>query len=180
MTLYHSSRCIRHVPTLNLPSSLQPRRSLFGLFGHQREKRISLIDSNAIAVREPEHPVSLTGRPRLTELSLKGIARYMNTAQCQNILVLSGHGISAAAGIPNYRKYGGREARKLMGDKGWDEKFDAEKLFDKIHFTLLPYGMLRFVQAMWPGNHRPTFAHYFIRLVPTEEYWSEHCDVGFP
>ena len=67
-----------------------------------------------------------------------------------------------------------------MGDKGWDEKFDAEKLFDKIHFTLLPYGMLRFVQAMWPGNHRPTFAHYFIRLVPTEEYWSEHCDVGFP
>ncbi|XP_063676759.1 NAD-dependent protein deacetylase sirtuin-2-like [Bolinopsis microptera] len=153
-------------------------RTIFKLFGH--EKQVDLLQSSAVTVREPEFPLSLTGRPRLTELSLKGVAKYMMTAECQNILVLSGHGISAPAGIPNYRKLGGIEARKLMGEKGWTEKEDAKQLFEKYHFSLLPYGMLRFVQGLWPGNHRPTYAHYFIRTLQEKglllRNWTENID----
>ena len=157
---------------------LQSVRTIFKLFGH--EKQIDLLNNSAVTVREPEYPVSLTGRPRLTELSLKGVAKYMMTAQCQNILVLSGHGISAPAGIPNYMKYGGIEARKLMGETGWTEKEDAKELFAKHYFAMLPYGMLRFVQSLWPGNHRPTYAHYFIRTLQEKglllRNWTENLD----
>lgn len=141
---------------------------------------MDLLKKSAVTVRDPELPATLTGRPRLTELSLKGVARYMMTAQCQNILVLTGHGISAPAGIPNYRKFGGVPARELMGDKGWMEKEDAKNLFEKHHFALQPYGMIRFVQALWPGNHRPTYAHYFIRTLQEKglllRNWTENVD----
>ena len=157
------------------------QRSIFKLFGYKKEARVDLIrEDSEVAVREPEHPVSLTGKPRLTELSLKGVAQYMMTAECQNILVLSGAGISAPAGIPDYRKYGGIDARKLMGEKGYMEKIDADKLFDKQHFAVQPYGMIRFVQALWPGNHRPTYGHYFIKTLQEKglllRNWTENVD----
>ena len=153
---------------------------IFKIFGHNKENYVNLVENSAVTVHEEKHPVSLTGRPRLNELSLKGVAQYMMTAECQNILVLSGHGISRAAGIPNYRKYGGIEARKVMGETGYMEKMDAEHLFEKKHFMFQPYGMLRFIQAMWPGNHRPTFAHYFIRTLQEKglllRNWTENND----
>jgi len=127
--------------------------------------------------KNPNLP-AVTGVPRLRELSLKGVAEYMNTEQCQNVLVLSGYGLSTAAGIPNYRKIGGLEARKLVGSKGYDQKQDAKLLFSRDQYEMMPYAFFRFMQAMWPGNFRPTLSHYFVRQLQDKVMWYQRGEVS--
>ena len=159
-------------------------RTLFGLFGHYHKDKYNNISDKSLVPFHQETAIeplpTLVGKPRLTELSLKGIAEYINTAQCQNILVLVGHNAAAAAGIPNYKKVGGIEARKLIGEKSFDGKKEAELLFHRTLFIPSPYAMFRFVQSLWPGNHRPTFSHYFLRMLQEKgsllRVWTENID----
>lgn len=168
--------CLRSLRLVRGPGSA---RSFMGMFG-ETDPLKKYNNPNAVTVyKNPDLP-AVTGVPRLRELSLKGVAEYMKTEQCQNVLVLSGYGLSTAAGIPHYRKMGGLEARKLVGDKGWDQKKDAENLWYLEQYMFMPYGFFRFMQKLWPGNYRPTLAHYFVRTLQDKgmllRQWTENTD----
>ncbi|KAJ7233872.1 hypothetical protein B0H12DRAFT_166845 [Mycena haematopus] len=50
---------------------------------------------------------SAPAKPRLASKDLEGVAQYIASGKCNNIVIMCGAGISRAAGIPDFRSEGG-------------------------------------------------------------------------
>ena len=44
--------------------------------------------------------------PRLASLDLAGVAKFLGSAECRSVALLTGAGMSSGAGIPDFRSPG--------------------------------------------------------------------------
>ncbi|EHK45892.1 hypothetical protein TRIATDRAFT_166209, partial [Trichoderma atroviride IMI 206040] len=97
----------------------------------------------------------------LQERSLQGVAEYIKSGDARRIVVLTGAGISTAAGIPDFRSpktglYSNLARLKLPY---------AEAVFDIAYFRNRPEPFYVLAQELYPGKFHPTVSHAFIALL---------------
>ncbi|KAL7800158.1 DHS-like NAD/FAD-binding domain-containing protein [Trichoderma ceciliae] len=97
----------------------------------------------------------------LEERSLKAVAEFIKTGNVRRIVVLTGAGISTAAGIPDFRSpktglYSNLARLKLPY---------AEAVFDIAYFRNRPEPFYVLAQELYPGKFQPTVSHAFIALL---------------
>lgn len=83
--------------------------------------------------------------------------------RCKQVVVLSGAGVSVAAGIPDFRSPGTGLYDNL-------QKYNLpfpEAVFDLDFYRYNPQPFVSLAKELWPGNsvYYPTLSHYFIRLL---------------
>jgi len=95
----------------------------------------------------------------LPSQDLEGVAAHLRN--CQHVIVMVGAGLSVSAGIPDFRTPGTGLYDNL-------QKYDLpypEAIFDLGFFRSKPKAFYTLCREMWPGQYRPTPAHYFITLL---------------
>jgi len=117
------------------------------------------IKSLTLEFGECEHvPVSL-----LRELNAKGVASYVRERK-PKVIVMLGAGASTSAGIPDFRTPG----------TGLYDNLQAYNLpyptavFELGFFRRNPQPFFTLVKEIWPGNHKPTSVHHFVRRLHEE------------
>ncbi|SAM00299.1 hypothetical protein [Absidia glauca] len=98
---------------------------------------------------------------KLESASVESIVKYIKNNDVKKIIVMSGAGISTAAGIPDFRS-------KDTGLYDNLQKFDlpyAEAIFDIDYFEERPEPFYALAKELYPGKYFPTKTHYFIRLL---------------
>ncbi|XP_062503251.1 NAD-dependent protein deacetylase sirtuin-2-like [Corticium candelabrum] len=96
----------------------------------------------------------------LDEVSLQGIATYIKS-KCTNLIVMTGAGISTAAGIPDFRSPG----TGLYDNLQKYELPSPQSVFDISYFKTNPEPFYMLAKELYPSNFIPTKCHYFIRLL---------------
>eukprot|EP00124_Ichthyophonus_hoferi_P005095 Ihof_evm2s665 gene=Ihof_evmTU2s665 len=107
------------------------------------------------------HRPEETGPPRLSSLSLEGIAAYIASGACKNIVMVTGAGISTAAGIPDFRSPGTGLYHNL-------QKYNVpypQAIFEIDFFKINPAPFVMLSKELYPGRYKPTISHYFSRLL---------------
>lgn len=97
----------------------------------------------------------------LPSLDLAGVAEYIKSGRARNIVCLVGAGISVSAGIPDFRSPGTGLYAQL-------EKYnlsDPQNLFEIDFFRRNPEPFHTLSKELFPGNFKPTPAHFFMRLL---------------
>ncbi|TRY85205.1 hypothetical protein DNTS_009250 [Danionella cerebrum] len=93
--------------------------------------------------------------------ALENIGRLMKLGRAKNIVVIVGAGISTASGIPDFRTPGTGLYANLA-------KYDIpypEAIFNIDYFSDNPQPFFSLAKELYPGNHRPNYVHYFIRML---------------
>eukprot|EP01065_Artemidia_motanka_P033309 TRINITY_DN4028_c0_g1_i2.p1 TRINITY_DN4028_c0_g1~~TRINITY_DN4028_c0_g1_i2.p1 ORF type:complete len:367 (+),score=123.69 TRINITY_DN4028_c0_g1_i2:60-1103(+) len=99
--------------------------------------------------------------PLLDSFDLDGIASYIKEKDVRNIIVMTGAGISCAAGIPDFRTPGTGLYDNL-------EKYGLpypEAIFTMDYLAEKPEPFFTLAKEMWPGKYRATRMHLLIRLL---------------
>ncbi|XP_061073069.1 NAD-dependent protein deacetylase sirtuin-2 isoform X2 [Conger conger] len=97
----------------------------------------------------------------LNELTLEGVARYIQSGKCKNIICMVGAGISTSAGIPDFRSPGTGLYANL-------QKYNLpypEAIFQVDYFKKHPEPFFALARELYPGQFKPTVCHYFIRML---------------
>lgn len=103
-------------------------------------------------------------RTRLTHIStLDDVCSLLRT--CNNIVVLTGAGVSVSAGIPDFRSRSGIY-RKLKDEWGLET---PEHMFDLDYFKHNPAMFYTFAKELFPAAYQPTPTHRFIRLLQDQQ-----------
>ncbi|KAL7925767.1 DHS-like NAD/FAD-binding domain-containing protein [Trichoderma austrokoningii] len=97
--------------------------------------------------------------------NLEAIAESIKSGNSRRIVVLTGAGISTAAGIPDFRSpktglYSNLARLKLPY---------AEAVFDISYFRNRPEPFYVLAQELYPGKFHPTISHAFIALLAQKE-----------
>ncbi|CCF38761.1 Sir2 family protein [Colletotrichum higginsianum] len=93
--------------------------------------------------------------------TLDAIADYIKSGQVKKIAVMTGAGISTAAGIPDFRSPGtGLYANLARLNLPY-----AEAVFDISYFRKHPEPFYYLAKELYPGKFYPTVSHVFIALL---------------
>ncbi|XP_076445530.1 uncharacterized protein LOC143283233 isoform X2 [Babylonia areolata] len=84
--------------------------------------------------------------------------------KCQNIIVLTGAGVSVSCGIPDFRSQNGIYAR-LAED--FPDLPNPQSMFDINYFKSDQRPFFKFAKEIYPGQFEPSPCHKFIRLLET-------------
>ncbi|KAJ7357460.1 hypothetical protein OS493_024976 [Desmophyllum pertusum] len=109
---------------------------------------------------EKEKPEQL-----LEEVTFEGVANYIKKGRCKNIVVMTGAGISTAAGIPDFRSPGTGLYDNL-------QKYDLpypQAVFEINFFRSNPEPFFTLAKELYPGTFKPTISHYFIKFLNDRE-----------
>ncbi|KAI9142925.1 DHS-like NAD/FAD-binding domain-containing protein [Paraphysoderma sedebokerense] len=101
----------------------------------------------------------------INEPSINEIARLIQEGKAKRIVVMTGAGISTAAGIPDFRSPGTGLYHNLQK---YNLK-EAEDIFDIEYFQENPYPFFVLAKELYPGNYKPTLTHYFIKLLAQKQ-----------
>ena len=97
-------------------------------------------------------------------VALKTLAHWI-LAECENVVVLSGAGVSVAAGIPDFRTPGTGLYDNL-------QKYNLpypEAVFDVGFYKDNPQPFCSLAKEIWPGiTHSPTLTHSFMSLLASK------------
>eukprot|EP00756_Hemistasia_phaeocysticola_P041989 Hpha_TRINITY_DN16945_c1_g1::TRINITY_DN16945_c1_g1_i1::g.54652::m.54652/K11412/SIRT2, SIR2L2; NAD-dependent deacetylase sirtuin 2 len=99
--------------------------------------------------------------PVLKSFDLDGVVEYIKENACKNIVIMTGAGISTAAGIPDFRTPGTGLYSNL-------QKYDLpfpEAVFHIDYFKKNPDPFYMLARELWPGRYRATRFHHFVRLL---------------
>ncbi|KAK9816322.1 hypothetical protein WJX74_004001 [Apatococcus lobatus] len=123
------------------------------------------LDHDAFAERLFSHLTLEEDQPKqpqaLDSLDLAGIAACIKSGKARNIILMCGAGISVSAGIPDFRTPGTGLYDNL-------QKYnlpDPTAVFEIGFFRKNPHPFYMLAKELYPGNFKPTTAHYFIRLL---------------
>ena len=92
---------------------------------------------------------------------MRAVADLINDGIVSNIIWMSGAGISCSAGIPDFRTPGSGLYSKLA-------KYrlpTPESMFDLAYFRNNPDPFYDIARSLYPGRHRPTKTHFFLKLL---------------
>lgn len=104
------------------------------------------------------HPPSRDPLPHVTSLDdVIQLIRHSN-----NIIVLSGAGISVSCGIPDFRSPDGIYARLALE---FPDLADPQAMFDISFFEVDPRPFFKFAKEIFPGKYHPSVSHKFISLL---------------
>ncbi|KAK2793502.1 Sir2 histone deacetylase Hst2 [Onygenales sp. PD_12] len=112
-------------------------------------------NENSSLVDDSTPPETLESR------TLEGVAKYIKKKNVRHIVVLTGAGISTAAGIPDFRS----PDTGLYANLGRLNLPDPEAVFDISYFRKNPLPFYALAKEMFPGKYRPTLTHSFIKLL---------------
>ncbi|GAB0138150.1 hypothetical protein EsDP_00006394 [Epichloe bromicola] len=97
----------------------------------------------------------------LTDRSLSAVADYIKNGGKKRIVVLTGAGISTAAGIPDFRS----PKTGLYSNLARLNLPYAEAVFDISYFRRHPEPFYVLARELYPGKFHPTVSHAFIALL---------------
>eukprot|EP00927_Polykrikos_kofoidii_P056188 TRINITY_DN50357_c0_g1_i1.p1 TRINITY_DN50357_c0_g1~~TRINITY_DN50357_c0_g1_i1.p1 ORF type:complete len:331 (+),score=40.66 TRINITY_DN50357_c0_g1_i1:87-995(+) len=95
----------------------------------------------------------------LPSQDMKGVAAHMQG--CKNVIVMVGAGLSVNAGIPDFRTPGSGLYDNL-------QKYNLpfpEAIFELDFFRKNQQPFYTLCKELWPGNFKPTKAHFFLSLL---------------
>lgn len=95
------------------------------------------------------------------DLTIENVAKLIKAGSFKNIIVMSGAGISVAAGIPDFRSPGTGLYDNL-------KKYGLPhptSVFEINYFRSRPEPFYSLAKELYPGNFKPTACHYFIKLL---------------
>lgn len=99
--------------------------------------------------------------PLLASPDLDGLVAFIKSGACKNIVVMSGAGVSTAAGIPDFRSPGTGLYSNL-------QKYNLpapESIFEINYFRVNPKPFYVLAKELYPGQFDGTDCHYFVRLL---------------
>ncbi|KAG0289632.1 NAD-dependent protein deacetylase sirtuin-2 [Linnemannia gamsii] len=118
--------------------------------------RIPIKDRPLKPKPEPEPRIQI-----LKDQSIGAIADHILQGKANKIIVMTGAGISTAAGIKDFRSPG----TGLYDDL---EKYNLpfpEAVFDLAFFKESPLPFYQLAKHLYPGQYRPTLTHYLLPLL---------------
>ncbi|NXI90627.1 SIR3 deacetylase, partial [Psophia crepitans] len=95
------------------------------------------------------------------QLTLRDVAELIQKKECRRVVVMAGAGISTPSGIPDFRSPGSGLYSNL-------EQYNIpypEAIFQLTYFFANPKPFFTLAKELYPGNYRPNYAHYFLRLL---------------
>ncbi|XP_065491759.1 NAD-dependent protein deacetylase sirtuin-3, mitochondrial isoform X3 [Caloenas nicobarica] len=95
------------------------------------------------------------------QLTLRDVAERIRHKECRRVVVMAGAGISTPSGIPDFRSPGSGLYSNL-------QQYDIpypEAIFELMYFFANPKPFFTLAKELYPGNYRPNYAHYFLRLL---------------
>ncbi|XP_074854080.1 NAD-dependent protein deacetylase sirtuin-3, mitochondrial isoform X2 [Carettochelys insculpta] len=95
------------------------------------------------------------------KLTLQDVAELIQRKECHRIVVMAGAGISTPSGIPDFRSPGSGLYSNL-------QQYNIpypEAIFEIAYFFHNPKPFFTLAKELYPGNYRPNYAHYFLRLL---------------
>ena len=99
--------------------------------------------------------------PLLSSFDVAGVAEYIKSGKCGNIIFMAGAGISVSAGIPDFRTPGTGLYDNL-------QKYDLPHptaVFELDYFQENPAPFYLLAKELYPGQYPPTPTHHFVRLL---------------
>ena len=119
-----------------------------------------------LALDDEEREKSLASRqPKLKTRDLEGVAEYMRSDACKNIVVMCGAGVSVSAGIPDFRTPGTGLYDNLAA---YDLPY-PQAVFEIGFFKSNPEPFYLLASHLQPGKFEPTKTHKFIKLLETKK-----------
>ncbi|KAK5928972.1 hypothetical protein CgunFtcFv8_010246 [Champsocephalus gunnari] len=97
----------------------------------------------------------------LDDLTLEGVARYIKSGKCKNIICMVGAGISTSAGIPDFRS---PETGLYANLQKYNLPY-PEAIFQIDYFKKHPEPFFALARELYPGQFKPTICHYFMKLL---------------
>jgi len=108
-----------------------------------------------------QQPVGKT----LKTKDLRGVAEYVNSDACKNIVVMCGAGVSVSAGIPDFRTPGTGLYDNLAA---YDLPY-PQAVFEIGFFKSNPEPFYLLASHLQPGKFEPTKTHKFSKLLETKK-----------
>ncbi|KAL8993785.1 MAG: hypothetical protein Q9169_006090 [Polycauliona sp. 2 TL-2023] len=112
--------------------------------------------------QESSTPVDETTLPQtLNARSIEAVASYIKNGGAKNIVLMTGAGLSTAAGIPDFRS----PDTGIYANLAKLNLPYPEAVFDISYFRSNPLPFYTLAHELYPGQYKPTLSHYFLRLL---------------